>query len=350
MLRGLSPRSVLGGVKRSNRSGPATRRALTAIVVALSVTCGSPPPPDEGHHEFEAGVDRTSREASGISTQVGSDFDLGRLGRLAKRLDDTVLAYEVAVHNPGLVSSLPCYCGCELAGHGSLATCFRSLHGAVCTICQEEAIIANQLLERGDEPVAKIVEYVKERSRYHQLGRDYWEALNTEDGTAYRTVCSECHRAPPVDAYDANEWRELWARMSHNAAGRALDPDLWGLARSYAMRAAAAGVNEEARSREENARAGFRDPQHQVSVTHPAGEYTIDAEWMARVRDIYVAGLHRADELAATRCGCGECEQHGHTSLGECLTSSHAFGCEFAMRHLEEAVGLDPHDVNRDRR
>jgi hypothetical protein len=84
-------------------------------------------------------------------------------------------------------------------------------------------------------------------------------------------------------------------------------------------------------------------------VTHPAGECTIDAEWMARVRELYVAGLHRAEKVAATRCGCGECEQHGHTSLGQCLTSSHAFGCEFAMRHLEETVGKDPHGVNRDR-
>jgi hypothetical protein len=31
------------------------------------------------------------------------------------------------------------------------------------------------------------------------------------------------------------------------------------------------------------------------------------------------------------------------------LTSSHAFGCEFAMRHLEETVGKDPHGVNGDR-
>ena len=143
-------------------------------------------------------------------------------------------------------------------------------------------------------------------------------------------------------------WRGRMAadigRMSHHGAERGLDPQLFALARLYVERTAAKGVDEEARSFEEKTRIGFQDPQHRVNLTHSAGTYTIVAEWMAKVRDAYAVGVAHADRLAETTCDCGECDQHGHSSVGQCLTSSHAFGCEFAIHHLQRSAPLDPRE------
>lgn len=58
--------------------------------------------------------------------------------------------YEAARQIPAIVDKLFCYCGCDLTDcHGSLLDCFTSDHGVDCHICQEEAIIALRLHQKG---------------------------------------------------------------------------------------------------------------------------------------------------------------------------------------------------------
>jgi hypothetical protein len=61
-----------------------------------------------------------------------------------------VRAYEAARQVPEVLDGLYCHCQCrEHSGHRSLLTCFESLHGASCEICQREAIMAVEMHGRG---------------------------------------------------------------------------------------------------------------------------------------------------------------------------------------------------------
>lgn len=58
--------------------------------------------------------------------------------------------YRAAKKIPEICKQLFCYCGCDLTDcHGSLLDCFTNDHGVDCHICQEEAIIALKLHEKG---------------------------------------------------------------------------------------------------------------------------------------------------------------------------------------------------------
>lgn len=61
-----------------------------------------------------------------------------------------VNAYAAARANPEVLDGLYCHCQChEHSGHRSLLTCFESLHGAACEICQREAIMGVAMRRQG---------------------------------------------------------------------------------------------------------------------------------------------------------------------------------------------------------
>ena len=72
----------------------------------------------------------------------------------------TVRAYRVALAEPRLLESLPCYCGCGRysPAHRSLLDCFITpagdfeQHAAGCTTCQDEALDARQWAAAGLAP------------------------------------------------------------------------------------------------------------------------------------------------------------------------------------------------------
>lgn len=67
-------------------------------------------------------------------------FFAGQVGR----------AYRAAREIPEVLDHLYCYCECEVSvGHKSLKSCFTDLHGANCGICQEQALMAWRLKQRG---------------------------------------------------------------------------------------------------------------------------------------------------------------------------------------------------------
>src|SRR5262249_4249191 len=59
-------------------------------------------------------------------------------------------AYRAAAKVPKVLHQLPCYCYCDRGhGHNSLHSCFESTHGAHCSTCMQEAILAEQLTSQG---------------------------------------------------------------------------------------------------------------------------------------------------------------------------------------------------------
>ena len=50
------------------------------------------------------------------------------------------VAYAVASKIEETLREVPCYCPCRQIGHRSLHDCFSSRHGALCPLCQKEAV------------------------------------------------------------------------------------------------------------------------------------------------------------------------------------------------------------------
>jgi hypothetical protein len=56
-------------------------------------------------------------------------------------------SYRAAAKIPKVLHQLPCYCYCDRGhGHNSLHSCFEDTHGAHCTTCMQEAILAEQMV------------------------------------------------------------------------------------------------------------------------------------------------------------------------------------------------------------
>ncbi|VAV85305.1 hypothetical protein MNBD_DELTA01-1220 [hydrothermal vent metagenome] len=67
----------------------------------------------------------------------------------------TAKAYVAAREIPEVLDSLHCYCECKKHhGHKSLLTCFVTTHGRNCSICIDEAVMANKLHKKGYDVVA----------------------------------------------------------------------------------------------------------------------------------------------------------------------------------------------------
>ena len=62
----------------------------------------------------------------------------------------TKKAYAVAAKLKPVLYQLPCYCHCDqAAGHTSLLSCYRDLHGSECEICKKEVFYAYEQNRRG---------------------------------------------------------------------------------------------------------------------------------------------------------------------------------------------------------
>jgi hypothetical protein len=62
----------------------------------------------------------------------------------------TAAAYRLAEEIPDVLDRLYCYCHCDKSiGHVSLLSCFTDTHAANCGVCQNEAVDASAMLEKG---------------------------------------------------------------------------------------------------------------------------------------------------------------------------------------------------------
>jgi hypothetical protein len=70
-------------------------------------------------------------------------------------------AYQVAKDIPEILSQLPCFCGCmDGMGHKSNLYCFADKHGAICDLCQNIALDAQEMHRKG-MPVSQIRDKIR---------------------------------------------------------------------------------------------------------------------------------------------------------------------------------------------
>jgi hypothetical protein len=78
-------------------------------------------------------------------------------------------AYRAAQEIPGVLSQQPCFCECRSMGHKSLLFCYTSHHAAGCTICAQEALLAEQMTNAGKTPSEIRNAIIKGRWRKQRL-------------------------------------------------------------------------------------------------------------------------------------------------------------------------------------
>jgi hypothetical protein len=79
----------------------------------------------------------------------------------------TFVAYALASRVRETLYQVPCYCHCDReAGHKSLLDCFTSKHGAMCSVCQKEAVFCYLEQRKGKSP-AQIREGMAKGEAFH---------------------------------------------------------------------------------------------------------------------------------------------------------------------------------------
>lgn len=228
------------------------RQLLLLGALALTVACGGAPSDTDGEASPVSEAAAPAAEAPDpADDHSGHDHAApaqGAEGQLVKNfpeleyLAQIPVAYRVANRHPELLSKIPCYCPCELYGHGGLIDCYRSQHAAACATCLEEAVVAGRLIEEAGHDRSQyeaVAAQVKNRYRtaivrsYAQRGE--MPDLQTAGGNAYLQVCSDCHQPPHPAMYQPESWRQPLARMEAYARqrGMELDPQLWSQAVDY---------------------------------------------------------------------------------------------------------------------
>jgi len=265
-------------------------------------------------------------------------------------LNKIVEAYNVANQYPELLTGLPCYCPCELYGHGGVIDCHRSQHAAMCNICMDEALEAAQLheaqLQRGVDDVAAVQAQVKSRYR-RAIAAQQAQGLplmNTQQGQAFLQVCSDCHQPPSPAMHLGLDWDASLARMEQYARERnAMPPGaLWQQAVAYVKQVAAqvpaatvAGVRQGLSDTVDHLKSTEGDAAYYPSVR----DAVLDPAWAERMAAAYRSARDLPDELlASTATSCEPCREAGATSLLACLNSWQAITCETAIEEVEKLV------------
>lgn len=292
-------------------------------------TAATPPTADDGHDHEAAPAQQT---AAGPAEKNFPGLDY---------LQQIPLAYRVANDHPEMLAQIPCYCPCELYGHGGVIDCYRSQHAAACATCLEEAVLAGQLLDAsGAEPSAElystVAAQVKDRYRtaivQSYLQRNEMPNLSTDDGRAYLAICSDCHQPPHPAMYTADGWRQSLSRMESwiDQRGREVDPAYWAAAVAY-IRTASGGFPASAG---ENYRQQLAQAVEHLKAAEGASVYypssqdpTLQPEWFERMVEAYrLARDIPAEVLAAT-----EIEDPACSNLLQCLNSTGAVTSEAAV-------------------
>jgi len=266
-------------------------------------------------------------------------------------LNKIVVAYTVANERPELLTGLPCYCPCELYGHGGVIDCHRSQHAAMCNICMDEAIEANQLydaqLARGEAgDVAAVQAQVKDRYRRALVAQTASQLpmMNTQQGQAFLQACSDCHQPPSPGMHTAGDWDPSLARMEQYARERNALPDeqLWEAALSYVKTVAAqvpatnvAQMRQSLQTTVQHLKETEGDAAYYPSVR----DDVLDPVWAQRMANAYNDARALPTELlAATPTACKPCNDAGNTNLLACLNSWQAITCETAIEEIERLV------------
>jgi hypothetical protein len=262
-------------------------------------------------------------------------------------LEKVVASYTVANERPELLTGLPCYCPCELYGHGGVIDCHRSQHAAMCNVCMDEAIEANRLYEaalsRGEADIAAVQQQVKDRYRRAlvQQTAQQFPMTNTPQGQAFLEVCSDCHQPPSPAMHTAGDWDQTLTRMEGFARGNGTIPDqaVWDAAASYVKQLASqvppATVAQTRRSLQSTVD-HLQETEGDAAYYPSVRDDVLDPAWARRMADAYASARELPTELlAATPTTCKPCTDAGNTNLLACLNSAQAITCETAIEEIE---------------
>lgn len=260
-------------------------------------------------------------------------------------LEQIPYAYQVANDHPEMLAQIPCYCPCELYGHGGVIDCYRSQHAAACATCLEEAVIAGQLREQSGRSdaatyaaiAAQVTERYRSAIQQSYLQRNEMPGLQTPGGSAYLQACSACHQPPHPAMYTADGWRQSLARMETYTRQRGMegDPQQWQQAVEYVRTTSGmfppeAGEQYRASLAEavEHLKAAEGEAAHYPSAQDPV----LSPQWFERMVQAYrLARDIPAEALAAvTLEGDPSC-----SNLLQCLNSSAAVTSEAAVEAVE---------------
>jgi hypothetical protein len=277
-------------------------------------------------------------------------------------LNKIVVAYTVASEHPELLTGLPCYCPCELYGHGGVIDCHRSQHAAMCNICMDEAIEANQLYEaqlsRGEPgDIAAVQAQVKDRYRNALVAQTAQQLpnMNTQQGQAFLQACSDCHQPPSPAMHTAGDWDASLARMEEYARGSNAMPaePMWQAAIGYVKSVAAqVPVNNVAQMRQslQTTVEHLKETEGDAAYYPSVRDDVLDPAWAQRMATAYNEARALPTELLAnTPTACKPCNEAGNTNLLACLNSWQAITCETAIEEIEKLVASERDDARSER-
>jgi len=282
--------------------------------------------------------------AAALLALVGFTFgaSLARSGEQERQfppedyLRKILTAYGVANENPELLEGIPCYCPCELYGHGGLIDCYRSQHAAMCSVCLDEAVAAGQLLDQQGADVAVVQQQVKSRWRNgvaSNILRDLPMA-RTPGARAYVQVCSDCHQPPSPAMHTPSDWGPSLQRMVGYArqSGRMPSQELWDAATRYVRSVssqypatAVAQVRQDLKNTVERLQTDEGDSAYYPSVRDGLVPVAVFEDVAAAYRTARELPL---ELLEATPAPGPNCEATGHTTLLGCLNSWHGIVTE----------------------
>ena len=256
-------------------------------------------------------------------------------------------AYRFASRYPEVLARIPCYCPCELYGHGGLIDCYRSQHAAQCQTCLEEAILAGQRYEaaRANGVVDDAAVAAEVKNRYRSLvvrnaTREMPDA-DTAGGRSFLQVCSDCHQPPHPAMYTPDKWRPGLSRMEAYAKQREMeaDPERWQAALGYIRSVSGRFPSEAGDQYREQLAAVVKRLQAEEgdSAYYPgAQDEVLDAQWFDRMVEAYrLAGdlpIELLSEAATTDPNCGTA---GHDTVLACLNAGHAMTSEATVSQIE---------------
>ena len=157
---------------RSARTGPpwVLIGGLASLVVAAALVLYPTTTPDTDSPSADTAPEVVERPPAPVATRPASpqppaDAQFPPLpvvpDRMPRSPEVINAAYEFAARHPEVLEYVPCFCGCETAGHSGNADCFVSsrdadgsvrewdTHGMSCPICVDVATSAQQLHASG---------------------------------------------------------------------------------------------------------------------------------------------------------------------------------------------------------
>jgi hypothetical protein len=325
---------------------PPGSAATAADSGAGSSAAAAPAAPEGDHAHPSAAAAATPATATTAQTAI-------RQFPPQDHLEKVVRAYRVANQYPELLTGLPCYCPCELYGHGGVIDCHRSEHSASCNICMDEAIEAAQHYEAqmqvGEASIAAAQAAIKDRYRRALMAQKAQELpmMNTQQGQAFLQVCSDCHQPPSPAMHTSVDWDRSLARMEQYARQNGtLPPDAtWQAAVNY-VKSVAAQVPPSTVTQVRQSLADtvehLKHAEGDAAYYPSARDEVLDPAWAERMAAAYAKARELpAELLASTPTACQTCLDAGHGNLLACLNSWHAITCETAIAEVEQLAAGD---------